>query len=339
MGRKFLEFQPPAFRSHLLIRGGHAQTLMGNLLPGTSYPYRAELHRIAVSHGDQIVIHDDRPPHWGPRDPVTLLVHGLGGSHDRGYMVRTAGKLNAVGVRTFRIDLRGTGAGATLAKRPYHPGLTEDIRAAVERIAAICPGSPLHLAGFSLGGNLVLKTLGEFANQLPAEIVQCVTINPAIDLPVCSASLGSSQCRVYDRHFVRFLTGQVRQAIHLEGVEFFDDPDRAPRSVEELEDRFTRTVWGYQSMAEYHEESSALPWLDKIRVPALIIAADDDPLVPLEIFERLPATRHVQLLVTRGGGHLGFFGRGRVDPDRRWAEWRIVDRIAALHPHLKRQAA
>ena len=98
---------------------------------------------------------------WQPADRSALLIHGLGGCHDSGYMQRIAHKLNARGVRVFRMDLRGCGAGMGLARLPYHSGRSEDARAALAAIARICRNSPTTLVGFSLGANMSLKLLGE----------------------------------------------------------------------------------------------------------------------------------------------------------------------------------
>ncbi|WP_165700565.1 YheT family hydrolase [Alienimonas californiensis] len=165
-------FDPPPFRPHRLLRGGHAQTLAAVYWTGTA-PFLAPLpgarfrrHRVDLGDGDALALHDLTPPDWSLGDPVALLVHGLGGSADSPYMVRIAAKLAALGVRAVRMDHRTCGAGADFSRQPYHAGLSGDVRAAAWFLCGpggLCPGSPLGLAGFSMGGNMVLKTLGEHA--------------------------------------------------------------------------------------------------------------------------------------------------------------------------------
>ncbi len=99
-----------------------------------------------------MILHDDCPDEWQPRDRVALMIHGLAGCHESGYMQRIAHKLSTRGVRVFRMDLRGCGAGQELASLPYHSGRSEDAVAALEEIAEIAPDSPVTLVGFSLGG-------------------------------------------------------------------------------------------------------------------------------------------------------------------------------------------
>ncbi len=99
-------FSLPPFRPHPLVRGGHAQTLAGYYWPG-KHLYQAKHHRLTLDDGDIIVLHDDCPPDWKPGDRAVLLMPGLAGCHQSGYLVRTVAKLNAKGIRTFRLDHRG----------------------------------------------------------------------------------------------------------------------------------------------------------------------------------------------------------------------------------------
>ena len=108
------------------MRGGHLQTIAAGYLPGHKFPYQAVQHTVVLPDGDAIILHDDCPPAWTPSDRVALLIHGLAGCHESPYMVRIAGKLNAIGVRTFRMDLRRSGAGWRLARFPYHAGRSLD---------------------------------------------------------------------------------------------------------------------------------------------------------------------------------------------------------------------
>jgi predicted alpha/beta-fold hydrolase len=320
----------PEFRPHPLLRGAHLQTIFGNGVQGRPTPYQAERHIVAVSDGDAVVLHDDRPDDWTEGGRVALLVHGLAGSHRSGYLARTAHKLNAAGVRTFRMDLRAAGDGADLARLPYHPGRSEDALAAIARVARLCPGSPIVFVAFSLGGNLVLKALGEIAERLPGSLDGSITVNPAADLTACSAALGRWRNRLYDRRFVRQLWRQVRLRPRLVMPPDLADPRWWPRSVRELDARYTSVVCGFGSVEAYYERCSALPWLHRVRVPSLLVVAEDDPIVPVEIFDRLPENPHLHIHRTGRGGHLGFLSRRGSDADNRWVEWRIVEWVRAV---------
>src|SRR5207245_5676848 len=115
---------------------------------------------VDLSDGDQLVAHDTVPAGWQPGDPIALLVHGLGGCSESGYMRRIALRFIQKRVRACRLDLRGSGAGMGLARRLYNATCSGDVRAALEQLHARYPGSPLLLAGFSLGGGIVLTLAG-----------------------------------------------------------------------------------------------------------------------------------------------------------------------------------
>lgn len=319
----------PPFRPHRLLRSGHLQTVVATIFSGQSFPYRAVRRPVLLESGDSTMLHDDRPTGWMPPSPVALLIHGLAGCSRSPYMVRVSGRLNEAGVRTFRMDLRACGAGEGLARLPYHPGCSHDLLAAVRRVTEICPGSPIHLVGFSIGGNVALKTLGEWPDRLPPELCRAVVVNPSIDLPACIANLSKGAARFYDRHFVKLNYRQLRRsALLVEHAPHVVDAPR-PRGQREFDDMYTAGMWGYKSVDRFYAETSAVSAIPDVRVPTLLIASRDDPLVPFTQFERLSPPASITMHLTDHGGHLGFIGRRNGDPDRRWMDWRIVDWVTA----------
>ena len=324
-GNQMSSFDLPPFRPHLLFRGGHAQTFAGAYLPFRRPAYRARKHHIPLDDGDQIVLHDDCPPSWQPTDRTVLLVHGLAGCHESGYMVRLAHKLSAFGVRAFRMDLRGCGAGMHLARLPYHSGRSEDAAAVLSAIARHLPHSPTTLIGFSLGANIVLKLLGELGEHRCGNLDSAMAVCPPIDLAACSRHISRRANRMYDLYFVRMLLHQLerrrRAAPHAVHVRF----ERPPRTLWEFDNAFTAVVCGFQSADDYYHRSSAIRRIQNIRVPTLILASSDDPMIPCDVFHRADGSSAVQLHLVEGGGHLGFFARRGVDPDRRWMEWRVIE--------------
>jgi len=326
---------------HPLIWGGHLQTLAAVFLPRPQIVETAVQRLVTLDDGDQLVLHDDCPPEWKPGDRAALLIHGLAGNHTSPYMRRISDKLQARGVRTFRMDLRGAGAGIALARYPYHSGRSPDAAAALQTISALCPGSPLSLVGFSLGGNITLKLLGEDPQAVPGELDRAVAVCPPVDLRACVESLRRGVNRLYDRYFARMLRGQVlaRQRALPETIVPAGWPRRAigsdrpsgalrvryPRGVAEFDESFTAPVCGFETADNYYRLCSSAQFVPEIAVPTLILAAADDPLVPGESFERLGLPENVTLQITRHGGHLGYLGRHGADPDRRWMDWRVVD--------------
>ncbi|MGC1273641.1 MAG: alpha/beta fold hydrolase [Planctomycetaceae bacterium] len=325
----------PPFRPHPLLRSGHAQTLAANYLHGAPKTRTAEaVHHVQLEDGDHVVLHDDRPASWRPGAPAALLLHGLAGSHRSAYLVRAARKLNDRNVRTFRMDYRTCGAGLELATRPYHAGLSNDAAASLWFIAKECLDSPIGLVGYSMGGNVALKTLGEHPHTLPDTLTRAAVVNPAIDLAVCCNYLTGPIQRLYDRHFARALTQHVSQ--HASFTEFHRELRMLPvRTIRDFDERFTVPHWGFGTVEEYYRAASAAQFVKQITVPTLMLHSRDDPLVPMQPFDTLDRSDAVTLHVSEHGGHLGFIGVGGVDPDRRWMDWRIVDwltgRVGPVH--------
>lgn len=319
------------FRQHPLLRGGHVQTLAGVFLPGARHPYRAQQLRVQLADGDQIVLHDDCPAGWRPGDRTALLIHGLAGCHQSPYMQRIAARLAERGVRTFRMDLRGCGAGFGLARLPYHGGRSEDAAAAIAAIAETCPGSPTTAIGFSLGGNITLKLLGELGDASCGGLDSAIAVCPPIDLQAAVERMALPLNRPYDRHFVRLLLRQLRERQR----KLPDAPapafKRSPWGLWEFDDQYTAPVSGFGSAANYYRLASSAQFAAAIRRPTLVIASRDDPLAPWRPLQPLADLPCVQLEITERGGHLGFIGTAGIDPDRRWLDWRIVEWVAAIH--------
>jgi len=319
----------PLFRPHSLLRNGHLQTLAGITLSGSPFPYRADRHRIVLPDGDLTVLHDDRPPDWQPTSPTTILVHGLTGCHASPYMVQAARKLNAAGVRTFRMDMRSCGAAEGLSRMPYHAGCSEDLLAALKRVAQLCPASPISVVGYSIGGNVALKMAGESASQLPQQLERMVVISPPIDLQFCVERFSQGRFRLYDRYLAMTHHRHLRRSKMLSSHAPHIVAELRPRGQKGFDDGYTSTIWGFESVEQFYSETSSAPVISRIRVPTLLIASRDDPLVPVELFEPISSVPAISVLLTNHGGHLGFIGRKGADTDRRWMDWRIVDFVTA----------
>jgi predicted alpha/beta-fold hydrolase len=282
-------------------------------------------HVVTLPDGDRIVLHDDAPPAWKTGDHTALLIHGLAGCHGSPYLVRLATRLNAAGVRTFRMDLRGCGAGLCLARLPYHSGRSEDAAAALEEIARLCPGSLTALVGFSLGGNIVLKLLGEVGDRPPHNLASAAAVCPPVDLALCVAALRRPLHRVYDRYFARLLVQRLEQRRRAHPAATTVSFPRRPRGIYDFDDLFTAPVCGFGTAENYYRQASSNQFLTRIALPTLILAAEDDPLVLAEPLRQAKLSSSTRLHLMRHGGHLGFVSRRASDPDRRWMDWRIVE--------------
>lgn len=311
------------FRPYPLLAGGHRQTLAACYVCAGSAMNSTVLHRVVLDDGDQLVLHDDCPATWHDGWPVALLVHGLCGSHQSRYIVRIARKLYDRGARTFRIDLRGCGAGERLARTSTHCGRYTDLEPPITRISELAPDSPLTVCGFSLGGALTLNLAA--MTTAPANWARAVAVCPPVDLFAVERLLGRPLNRQYDQFFARQLWKKVvERSRTVPGAPSVDHLAR-PRKLREFDERYTVPLGGYRNADDYYQQTSVVSRLDRIELPTRIVAAANDPIVPIEplLEARLGPASH--LLATGCGGHLGFVGRRGKDPDRYWLDWRVVE--------------
>lgn len=324
-------FSFPKFRPHPLVVGGHLQTIFGAWIPGTSHSREVSIRRfVELEDGDRLVLMDDFPiDGWVSGGDVAVLVHGLGGSAESPHIRRIAAKLRDQGMRTFRLNLRGCGAGRGLSKKIYHAGRSEDVQAAMEVIRHLCPGSRVLLSGFSLGGNIVLKWLGEHPAMANALVDRAIAVNPPVNLEACTFALQKQAFGVYDRYFTNMLYRQLCDSFEVTAAEASAPPIRRIGCFNEA---ITAPRSGFKNASHYYDVCSAAQFTSNISVPTMILSAADDPVVPVRILEDLDLSKSVNLHIAESGGHLGYYGRSGMDPDRWWIDWRVVDWLSWQTP-------
>lgn len=230
--------------------------------------------------------------------------------------------LLTAGYGAHRFHMRTCGGTARLCKTLYHAGLTSDLLAVLRQIAAKGWG-PIHLVGFSLGGNVVLKLAGELGQQARGFISSVCTTSTPIDLSASVKRLGKLDNRYYERRFLRRMCERLLQTGRYTRADF-----RGVNSIFTIDDKITAPSFGFHGAEHYYATQSSNQFLEQIAVPCLIIQAQDDTFVPFEIyhhpaFERNP---HLRLISTRHGGHLGFISRRRP---RFWIDGVILEFIQA----------
>ncbi len=300
----------PPFMPARGLANPHLQTVLAVYWRGSHRPYSAQHHHVTLADGDQVVVHDDLPNNWRAEQGAVLLVHGLSGCHLSPYMCRLSDKFCDRGVRVFRLDLRGCGAGTLLARRPYCSGCTDDIRSVLALIETVAPQTPVTLAGFSMGGNIALKLAGESGGDVPRNLAKVMAVCPPVDLCACVTELNRRSNRPYDIHFIRSLWKQIHTRRALVPDAMVPPTTTRPACLFELDDIYTAPAWGYRDALDYYRQCSSGPMVPHITLPTLILASDDDPFIPAHLYTALERPPHVQLHITHGGGHMGFIGRG-----------------------------
>jgi predicted alpha/beta-fold hydrolase len=315
------------FRPHRLLRNGHLQTVAAVYLPHRVGPYRAKQHHIDVEDGDQIVLHEDRPADYQATAPVVLLIHGLSGSYLSVYMSRMAEKLTQRGMTAFRMDMRGCGAGEDVARRPTHCGRSGDVTAAVKHISEQHPEAPLLVVGYSMGGTLALNMLAEAGSTRIGNLERTLAICPPINLFAVQKQLETRLGKRYDRFFVKSLWQQITKRWTRFPDMKPESPPPLPRKLGEINEWVIAPTGGFKNADDYYARTQPGPKLASIKQPTMIIAAEDDPIVPTAALLDYKVSPSVETMIVPGGGHLGFIAARNGDPDIRWLDWRIIDWI------------
>ena len=274
--------------------------------------------------------------HWqkDKARPVVILLHGLEGSADSSHVLGIGAKAFAAGYSVLRLNLRNCGGSMAQAQTLYNAGMWQDVRFVMESLESDFGFKDFILVGYSLGGNLILNTAAHHAPDASYRIRAVCAVSPSIDLENAVEALELPQNRIYQDWFLRSMKAMIL-AKSRQFPKIYDPTAlKEIRSIRDFDDRFTAPHGGYGSAVDYYREASALNQLKHIAVPALLIAAEDDPLVPINMFQKAQsAYANVDILISRFGGHCGFFqNRKEVELlfDQFWAENRVLDYIAAV---------
>jgi predicted alpha/beta-fold hydrolase len=273
--------------------------------------------------------------HWHARPtehPTFLLLHGLEGSSLAHYICGISDKAWAAGWNVVRLNQRNCGGTERLSRGLYHSGLTHDPLTVLRELIERDRVPAVAVAGYSLGGNLALKLAGELGDAAPPELVAVCAVSPTMDLAVCVEALERRSNLLYEWNFVRNLRGRMRRkAAAWPGVY---DLSALPsvRTVRQFDEAFTAPHHGFRDAADYYHRASAMRVIDRIRVPALIVTAEDDPFVPTGPFRHPAVTGNPNLhvAITPSGGHCAFVEAGAAGYDGYWAEREIVRFAAAM---------
>ncbi|HEX5054220.1 MAG TPA: alpha/beta fold hydrolase [Planctomycetota bacterium] len=316
------------FRPAWWARSGLVQTLLASRRPAVGPGLRCEVW--PTPDGDELRLHFADPAQAAA--PTLLLLHGLEGSRESGYVVETAGLARALGWRLAVLEFRSCGGVMNRALRTYHSGETGDLAFVAARLASRHAGSPLLAIGFSLGGNVLLKWLGESPPQVPANLCAAAAVSAPFDLEVAARRCDSRHGGAIARHFLRTL---IPKAIAKER-QFPGCIDavavRRCRSFAAFDDLVTAPLHGFRDASDYWRRSSCAQFLPAVCVPTVLIAAADDPLVPGSVLphDAVAASSVLVPQFTPHGGHVGFVAGGWPWRTRRWAESQAL-RFLARH--------
>lgn len=343
----------PDFKPMPIFAGGHRMTLAASVIP-RRFPLTdstGKIHDLELGEGNKVrlMLHEGGPT-------TLILVHGLESSAEATYIKGLCEKALLFGYSVVRMNLRNCGQTMHLCQGLYNAGMSGDVLRVAESLRLTGKVSKVYALGFSLGGNLILKALGEDRGRL---LDAGVAICPPVELERAVWAMEQG-LRLYELNFLLALKRKVRRKARLFPGRFSLAKLAEIRTIREFDHFFTALDGGYKSGADYYHHASAARVLQEIAVPTLIIASDDDPIVPSSSLKRenLFANKNIHLDLQPFGGHCGFLhdeylsandlGYEKLSPDnsghfiearprehqgcqdRFWSEWRALEYCLSL---------
>lgn len=314
------------------VPGAHLQTLWGRLVrrpPVVST--RSE--RWPTPDHDEIEIRRLDCGMHTPMTPRLVILHGLEGTIRSHYL---RGILHQAELQSWPADVlifRGCNGEVNRVRRMYHSGETSDLDLVVRRLVENEPTRPLVLAGFSLGGNVLLKWLGERTDTVPPQVVAAAAVSVPFDLERGARHIERGFSRLYTWHFLRSLKAKARRKLdRFPGLFDVRALDRS-RTLYDFDDAVTAPIHGFRDAHDYYAQSSSLQYLSRIRVPTLLLSSFDDPFLPPDVLERVASevgnNPHLVAEFYGKGGHVGFVSGRSPLSSRYFAEERVLSFLAA----------
>lgn len=315
------------------VPGAHLQTLWGKLVRRAPRVH-TRVERWTTPDGDEIELRRLDASSASCEAPRLLLLHGLEGTINSVYLLGTLAQARARGWAADVLIFRTCNGQMNHVRRMYHSGETTDLDFVVRRLVAAHPKQPLVAAGFSLGGNVLLKWLGEQGAAVPAQLLGAAAVSVPYDLERGSRQIERGFARVYGHHFLRTLRAKARAKLRTFPDLFDADALDHARTLYDFDDSVTAPIHGFSDASDYYSRSSSIGFLSRIRRPTLLLSARNDPFLPREVLD------HVAVVASGNdclhpefhelGGHVGFVSGLNPLRPRYYAEWRVVEFLGRL---------
>ncbi|MES1924574.1 hydrolase [Salinisphaera sp. T31B1] len=316
------------FEPAFWLRNAHAQTVFASKLRPQP-PIEVERERLELDDGDFLDLS------WLPERglaadaPVVIVLHGLNGSLESKYARGLMRAADSRGARAVLLHFRGA-AEPNRLPRSYHSGETGDLATVVEHVARRFPKAPLAGVGYSLGGNVLLKYLGEQGTH--SRLTCATAVSVPYDLKRCAEAIQQGWSRIYQAHLINGLRNAYEAKFRVLEAPYPRPDFRQLRDFPAFDNAITAPLNGFRDAEDYYAQSSSGPFLKHVRTPTLILHARDDPFMTPEI---IPAPEDlspaIRFELSDHGGHVGFVAGGRFGEPVYWLEQRIP---AFLERHL-----
>ena len=313
------DFKPPVF-----FRNGHASTVYSALLRKPKKPDQKR-ERLVLSDGDFLDLDWTRKE---PReDRLIILLHGLEGNAQRPYMLGSVGIFQEDGFDVCAVNFRGCSGEPNHKFRSYHSGATEDLTEVLQHIIKEYDYNQIFLKGFSLGGNLILKFLGE-GSQLTKQITAAAVVSVPCDLHDSLIQLNRSANWIYARRFLKSLRAKVAEKQQRFPDALTKDAVGRIKTLKDFDDLYTSKAHGFEDAMDYYKKCSSLQFIDQIEVPTLLLNAQNDSFLGPKCYPKERCDKHpyVHFESPKYGGHVGF-----VDPGKYYySEYRSLEFLNAV---------
>jgi len=293
-----------------LFRNGHFATIYSGIIRSVNGVVQKR-ERLNLSDGDFLDL--DWSDSQNPTKKLVVLLHGLEGDAQRPYITGSAKILNQNGYDACAVNYRGCSGEPNKKYRSYHSGATEDLIEVLNHILNTRNYSEIYLKGFSLGGNLLLKYLGE-GNDVPKELKGAVAVSVPCNLQDSCKQLLSTKNIMYAIRFKGNLLGKLKEKQQLFPEKISDADIKRIKTLKDFDDIYTSRAHNFKDALDYYEKSSSLQFLPSINVPSLIINAKDDSFLGPECYPVKETDNNVKLYLETPsyGGHVGFWGKNNI---------------------------
>jgi predicted alpha/beta-fold hydrolase len=314
-----------SFRPPIYLSPPSVQTILPAVLRRVTLQMRAEPEILELPDGDFLELNWFYPAPSQDRRSLVVLTHGLEGSSNSTYMRGLARTLLDAGFSVMMWNMRGCGESRNRLPTWYHSGQSSDLRAVVHRALQRFPTHSLLLVGFSVGGNILCKYLGEEGASVPRNLALAIAISAPLDLRGSASILSHPSRALYMQYLLKPLRARMREKAQRFPNLFDISRLRSIRTFYEFDDRFTAPAHGFQSVEHYWESSSGARFLNCITVPTILISACDDPFLSPECYPRAlaQASTTLHLETPPHGGHVGFFDS--FTQQNTWLERRVLE--------------
>lgn len=311
-----------SYRPPLLFSNPHLQTVFPSVfrrVRGVDY----ERIRIDTSDGDFLDLDCARTG----SDRVAVLLHGLEGNATRAYVLGMVRALNRNGWDALAMNFRGCSGECNRKLRFYHSGDTQDLRTVLSHVEEQEHYSEIALIGFSIGGNIILKYLGEYGSTVPSLVRKAVAFSVPCDLTSSSYKLAEFANKIYLKRFLRLLHQKIQMKMEIMPERIDDAGFGRIKNFQDFDDRYTAPIHGFKDALDYWNKASCKPFLPQIAIPTLLVNSADDPFLPKPCYpiSEAQANPFLFLEIPRSGGHVGFVqfnARGEY-----WSESRALSFI------------